>query len=125
MLGRIWLFLWLSSPFAGVTASNLFLAAGSAANDPHPIHSVLSYFQYAESCDNFYQVIADRWAVFFILAEPLNLLAARRGLDLFKALPGLVLAAALVWANAVGNMQLDVTVKAAGLTLAWAAWFRW
>lgn len=114
-LGTIWLCVWLSSPFAGVTAANLFMTAGQAANDPHPIHSILSHFRYFEGCNTFFEIIADRWVVFCILIEGLEILAARRFSRVLTALPGVAIAGSLLWSNVANKPAFDFTIKAIGL----------
>jgi hypothetical protein len=63
--------------------------------------------------------------VFFVVADVLNILAARRKMDILKILPAFVLLGSLIWANMTNNAQVDVIVKAAGLTLAGTRWFDW
>jgi hypothetical protein len=61
-------FIWISTKFTGVTASNLWLSAVHA-NDHHPFgFSALSWFRLADGCDTFWKIMADRWAVCIILS---------------------------------------------------------
>ncbi|KAF3395633.1 O-Mevalon transferase yanI [Talaromyces pinophilus] len=114
-LGTIWLCIWLSSPFAGVTGANLFMTAGNAANDAHPIHSILGHFRYFDGCNSFFEIIADRWAVFCILIEAFDLLAARRFGQVLAAVPGVVIAGSLLWSNVVNEPEYDLTIKTVGV----------
>ncbi|KAH8807191.1 hypothetical protein F5884DRAFT_879942 [Xylogone sp. PMI_703] len=114
-LGTIWLCLWMSSPFAGITAANLFMTAGQAANDVHPIHSILSHFRFVDGCDTFFKMIADRWAVFFILVQALQLLLIRSFSQFLAALPAVTIAGALLWSNIANEPAFDYPLKAAGL----------
>ena len=113
----MWLCIWLSSPFAGVTGSNLFMTAGQAANDPHPIFSVLSLFRYSAGCDTFFKIITDRWTVFFILMQASEVLRTRKLTQSLATLPSLVITAALYWSNVTRKVHLDSPIKAVGLAI--------
>lgn len=117
-IGRVWLALWMSSLFAGVTASNLFLSAGHA-NDQHPFgFSMISWIRYADGCDNIWAILADRWIVCTIMCRALYVFSIRSVREVFPVLPSLAVLAALFWATSIGDNNLDVVIKFLGLV--WA-----
>lgn len=92
------------------------MTAGNAANDAHPIHSILGHFRYFDGCNSFFEIIADRWAVFCILIEAFDLLAARRFSQVLAAVPGVAIAGSLLWSNVVNEPEYDFTIKAIGVS---------